>query len=278
MKRLSAFLLGLLLVCSAAFGQLAQTGGGKPLGGGGGGGAGGAITWQSVSTASAVGSVATQNVTYQASIASGEKLLLIQSLRTSTDDNPADPSGWTRVTSAVGGVDVWGSESGNTRVTVWEKTAAGTESGGSDVTITWSDSSASTAVAIIVRLTGANAGWQATTATSGEDETGPAISVTGGGSLSFLTNDLLIAAYGTNTSNGIGTSEALVATGATLGSVTVRSMQNWFVGNDVALDVFSAAVSSGTATVAPQGTLTWSEGATPATTGVMVFVRVRNAT
>ncbi len=95
--------------------------------------------------------------------------------------------------------------------------------------------------------------------------------------MTFLANDLLVAVYGTNTSNGAGGSEALTATGATLGTVTQRSATNWFVGFDAAIDIFDAAVSSGTATVAPQGSLTWSEGATPATTGVMVFVRVRNA-
>jgi len=284
MKRLQAFFLGLLLVVAAGLGslapvqaQLATVHGGKAAVSAGGGGevAGGAITYQSTSAVSKIGTVGQIDVTCQ-TVTAGWKLLYVHILRTSTNETPTGPAGWSLVTSAVGGVGSWAAESGDTRVTIWEKTAAGTE-GGTTVSATWTDTTSSSSVAFIIALSGANAGWQTTTATSGEDETALAISVTGGGTLTFLQNDLLLAVYGTNTSNGAGGSETLTATGATLGSVAVRVNDSTFIAFDAAVDAFTAPVSSGTATVAPQGTLNWSEGATPAATGVMVFVRIRNA-
>ena len=246
--------------------------------------AGGAITWQATGATTNTPGAATQDVVYPASIASGEKLLLIQALRANDGggeasanyDTPATPSGWTLVATAFGGAASWGFQTGKSRVTVWEKTAAGTESGGADVTITWTNSGASVALAKIVRLSGANAGWQATTATAGDDSSGgTSVSATGAGSLTFLANDLLLAIFSTNSSDGIGTSPTLTATGATLGSVTERDGTTGAAGgNQGGIMPYSAAVSSGSATVAPSSTITWTEG-TPS--GPIVFVRVRNA-
>jgi hypothetical protein len=246
-------------------------------GGGGGPSQGGAITWQSVSAVSKVGTVGTQNVTYQSGITSGERLYLVHVLRTSTNEQPSNPTGWgVPIISLVGGVSSWAPESGDARITVWEKIASGTESGGADVTITWTDNVNSAALAFIIRLSGANAGWQTTLVASGEDETGPSIAVTGS-ALNLFVNDLIIAIFATNTSNGAPTSQSLSAGSVVLGSTTDRVNDSTFIAYDAAVDCFTAAVSSSPGSGAPSGSLTYSEGATPATTGPMVFIVARNA-
>jgi hypothetical protein len=248
-------------------------------GGGGGGGAGGVATVQSVSAISKVGTVGSQSVTAQSGIANGDLLLLVQVLRNSTNEVPTGPGGaWgTHAATAVGGVGSWGAESGDSRVTLWQKVADGTESGTS-LGITWTDTTASAAVAFLIRISGANSGWQTSASSSGEDETGPAISVTGGSTITFFTNDVIFAFFGTNTSNGAGSNAAISVSGVTLGAVTVDMNDSTFIANDAAVYAFHATVTSGSGSaVAPQASLDWSEGTTPATTGPILFFRVRNA-
>lgn len=246
----------------------------KIAAGGGGGGAGGVITWESSAAAAADAvNVTSQDVPFPTE-AAGEKLIIFQAIRTSSEDTPSAPSGFALPTGGTvsGGGGSWGFKTGPARAIAWEKTAAGSESGNS--TVSWTDS-ASTATAFMVNLSGENAGWQTTACSSGTS-TGGAISVTGGSTIDFEVNDLLIALYAANTNDGVMIAQTLTASGITFDTVTERpsafgTLQSG--GNTVSLAAFSANVTAGSGTVAPAATITWSEG-TPA--GAMLFIRVRN--
>lgn len=83
MKRFSAFFVGLLLVCSTAFGQLATVGAGKALASGGGGGGGGITQVQSkFMVTNAFGTVHTW--TPDSGITAGNTLVVGFSTATST--------------------------------------------------------------------------------------------------------------------------------------------------------------------------------------------------
>lgn len=279
MKRVQAFLLGLLLLCSSAFGQLATVGAGKALaaaGGGGGGGAGGAITWTTTGTSGTTASANTHAVAFTA-VTAGQKLLLFDMLRSSGPDTPtadnsfAAPSGC----SNSGGGGSWGYQTGPSTSTVFEKTASGSESG--NATISWTNDSAAASASFMARLSGANAGWQASACSTGSFTSTGSISVTGGSTIDFLANDLLIAVLATNNADGVGISPTLTATGVTLGTVAEYPAAFGAIaaagGNQGQLFVWAAAVTSGSATVAPQAAITWSEG-TPS--GSITFIRIRN--
>lgn len=277
LQRFGALVLALLL-STGAFGQLAQTGGGKGTAGGGGGGGspGGAITWTTTGTSSTTASATTHAVAFTA-VTSGQKLLLFDMLRSSGPDTPTADNSFTAPSgcSNSGGGGSWGYQTGPSTSTAFEKTASGSESG--NATISWTNSSAAASAAFMARLSGANAGWQASACSSGAFTSTSSISVTGGTAIDFLANDLLIAVLATNNADGVGLSPTLTATGVTLGSVDEYPAAFGSIaaagGNQGQLFVWAATVTSGSATVAPQASITWSEG-TPS--GSITFIRIRN--
>lgn len=271
MKCLLALLCAWALLAPASAQHFGLLGAGKvPAAAGG---QGGAITWQALtSPANTAGGATSLGVVATTPIESGEKLLLLQVLGTSANDNPGDPSGWTEVCTALAGEGSWASNSGQRRVKVWEKLADGTEDG-TTVTINWTNAAASTAGGSIIRLSGANAGWQATSCTSGSDTTGGTSWSATGSSTEYLVNDLLIVLNGANNGDASATSSTITATGVTFGSTTQRIstlMTGGFGGN---FAIASAAVTAA-ATGAPTIATTYS-GGTPS--GASLFIRIRNA-
>jgi len=126
-------------------------------------------------------SVTSMAVSMPASIASGDRLIATVSVR-NAGTWPTIPSGWTQLALQAGG----GGSVGAT--TVFEKIAAGTESG---TTPTWVASTGTTAVWQVIRITGAHASTASEATTASGDATAadpPSITPSGGA------NDYLIIA------------------------------------------------------------------------------------
>lgn len=284
MRRVLVYLLALSLAFAPQVqAQLSMTGAGKATAGagGGGGGPGGAITVQAVGTLAEANGATSDTVDYPASVAAGEYLALLTVLR--ANDGGGDlaanyntqttPAAFTLHTTAIGGTGAWGGQTGLARATLALKVpAAGTETGSE--TVSWTNSAASSFLGVMMRLSGANAGWQTTTTASGQDTTaGASWSVTAGSNLDFQPNDLLIALTATTSEDGVASTESLSASGITFGTVTRHVDQPQIGGFRSYMHVMSAPVSSGSGTVAPTAAITFLFGVHVGTT---LFIRVRN--
>ena len=184
--------------------------------------------------------------------------------------NSGTPAGWTSVANASGGTGVVGAGTGPVRVYVFIRVLDGTESGA--VTFTGGGTPNVLIGTMITLEKPDGSTWEATLSqTSGADAThGLAWSATGGANLSLAVDDLLLIASA-GTANAAVSAQAVTATGATLGTVGVRSSGGTGTGNDVHIDVLTVPVTAGPSSAAPVHTRTDSIN----NSGVTAFVRVR---
>jgi hypothetical protein len=237
---------------------------------------GGVITVQSIGTAAVTGGTLTLNSPYSqvGTIAAGQKLLHLELLRIASGNASSNPTDFpTTLVSNYSGAGTYGSDTGPRRITVRERTATGSESG--NVVSNWDVSGA--ALARLMRLSGANPGWQTSAFAAGNYETtGPSdpIVASASSTIDLLPNDLVIALIANSSADGVTLSQSLTAGAATLGAVTSTPTATLGAGNHGSLTICYAAVTAGAAGVTLAINAPWTEGSPPAT---VVFVRVRNA-
>lgn len=189
---------------------------------------------------------------------------------------PTKPDGWDAVTNgqASGGSGASGIDSGDVIVTVWTRTADGTESG---TNLTVEIPSGNSAFGTISRYTKTLATWSYAASNGTDTSVGTAWSVTAAADPGVTAGDILYTCSGSNGNVANFTTEAMTQTGITFGAETELREGNPGDGDDSTMVVSNHVVSSGTSSAAPVFTMTGSatSGSTPA--GATVFLRIREA-
>lgn len=205
---------------------------------------------------------------YPASIAAGDLLVIVATTGATTSETPGTPSGWTSQGSYATTDGTFGVDTGPRRVTVFTKEAVGTETG----TVAVATTNGNTGRCTMLRFakTHPSYTWDIA-ATGGFYGPGTAVSVTGG-SLSFAPGDVVMVSGGQRVDSVTQSAQSLTASGITFGTRTNRAAVAVTTGNDIrhSIDTF-AAVTSGTATVAP----TWSYTASASASAAIHFLRLR---
>jgi hypothetical protein len=186
---------------------------------------------------------------------------------------PTMPAGWTSVLDLEDGVGTWAADTGTRRVTIFKKdTVAGTESG--TVTVSLAGSANNTLRASIIRVEVPSGYSISESASTGADTTnGTGFSATGGTSLSWAADDLLLIAVAQNLDTGTQSSQAISATGATFGTRTNRASDAVTNGFDHRHILDSVPVTAGSGSSAP----TYSYTVSAAASGPCGFLRLRAA-
>jgi hypothetical protein len=238
-----------------------------------------AVAFGTIGTA-AVGSTSLV-IPYPASIAAGD-LLVMTMVNTYPTNAPVLPIGWQAVTNGqgYGGVGAnSGNDSGFEYTTVFVRVADGTETGSVTVNIP----SGNCAIGAIARYTKGSGKYWDLAASNGSDGLGnTAWSITAAANPGITTGDLMVAVSGENSdgaNNRSYSAEAMAATGATFGTAAELLDTRTTTGGQCALAVSDHPVSSGTASVAPQFTMTLAGSITGnGGTGSTVFLRLRETT
>lgn len=192
---------------------------------------------------------------------------------------PDTPSGWNTVASGTytGGQGSAGADSGDVRITAFSRVTDAAESSPMTVTAT----GASCVQASITQVSRSGGSAWGITATGGSDETtGTAISITGATNISLAANDLVLAAFATNSdlsASSTTTSLSVSASGATIGSATIARDTSTNLGNDMHLVTGYASVTGGTSSGAPAVTATMSASGASSETGPGIFLRLYEA-
>jgi hypothetical protein len=209
---------------------------------------------------------------YPASIAAADLLLYFVASKyaSSSHSTPAnfDPLD---TDTAGAGSDI--TDSGGVVASVFQKIAAGTESGGSNSCSITSGNVAQGMIARLTRSGGSGFTVASTTARWTTDSTNP-LSVTFDDAVGFEPDDYVLVFVGLNTNGPSGvTSPALTATGATFSGGTQRAFTATGTGGDMLVYLVEFTVSSGTSSSAPAFVMTKS--ATTQGEGPVILVRVR---
>ena len=207
-------------------------------------------------------------VGYPASIAAGDLLVIVATTGATNSETPGTPSGWISQGSYATTDGVFGIDTGPRRVTVFTKEAVGGESG----TVSVATTNGNTGRCTMLRFTKTHPSyvWDIA-ATGGYYEAGTAVSVTGG-SLGFAPGDVVVVSNAQRVDTVTQSSQSLTASGITFGTRTNRATVAVTTGNDIrhVIDTY-AAITSGTATVAP----TWSYTASASCSAAIHFLRLR---
>lgn len=268
MKRLTAYLLALLLVFSgnaSAAGLTLLGAGKKPA-------AGGAATIAYVDAGTHATGATSVAPTYPTTSA-GNMLLLVVWSRGSGDPTPTTPGGWNLLASYNGGAGAYGIDTGNARVTVYWVEATGSESGTVSVTIT----GGGTARGRIYQFSKSSGAWATPVIDGGADNTsGTAWSVTGGAAYALAVEDFIFAVSCANGDVAFSYSaHALSATSITFGAVTERDDISIGFGEDHQAFAASATVTAGSATNVITYTATGNASGTDTPAGATALVRLR---
>lgn len=205
---------------------------------------------------------------YPASIAAGDLLVIVATTGATNSETPGTPSGWTSQGSYATTDGTFGVDTGPRRVTVFTKEATGSESG----TVAVATTNGNTGRCTMSRFakTYPSYTWDIS-ATGGFYGPGTAVSVTGG-SLAFAPGDVVVVSNAQRVDSVTQSSQSLTASGITFGTRTNRASTAVTTGNDIrhVIDTY-AAITAGTATVAP----TWSYTASASCSAAIHFLRLR---
>ena len=208
------------------------------------------------------------SVGYPASISAGDLLVIVATTGATNSETPGTPSGWTSQGSYATTDGTFGVDTGPRRVTVFTKEATGSESG----TVAVATTNGNTGRCTMSRFakTYPSYTWDIS-ATGGFYGPGTAVSVTGG-SLSFAPGDVVVVSNAQRVDSVTQSSQSLTASGITFGTRTNRASTAVTTGNDIrhVIDTY-AAITAGTATVAP----TWSYTASASCSAAIHFLRLR---
>lgn len=221
------------------------------------------ITSKAVGT---TGSGTTSAVTpFPAGVAAGDTLFLV-AVTKYPSDGPDTPAGWTLLNQTSGGAGSPGADSGQVTVSVFRRTADGTESGSLNVT-------APTANCILTRIYRYQS-FGAITATvvgAANNTASTAWSVTFGSDPGIQSGDYCLVVNGVNTDNVVYSASALSTPGVTYSSNIAGGPSTSF-GDGCAFRVSEHTLSTGVSTGASTYTMTGDSGA-PSGASVLIVLR-----
>lgn len=210
---------------------------------------------------------------YPSGFATGDLLVLHVTNKPETAV-PTTPAGWTLEESRSGGSGSAGADSGDVLVSVYTKTADGTESGTLSVTITGANSARAKMYAYTSSNTSAL--WLTDSADGVDSTAGTGWSVSTG-AISVQPDDLVLAFSGINTDLGNATTEALAMSGVTFGTMVERDDASISTGNDLSMVASEHPVTAGTVSAAATFTMTWTASGANYPAGATVLLRLRES-
>ncbi len=213
------------------------------------------------------------SVPYPTEISEGD-LLVLAIANKHPPSIPSTPDGWTALENhqASGGAGSSGADSGNVTATIFVREATGFESGNVSVSI----SSGNSSIGRISRYSGVSGKIWDLAATSGSDDSaGTSWSVTGASNPGITSGDMIIVASAINTDARSYSAQSISATGATFSNHTERYESGTTQGNDSELVLSDHTVTGGTATTAPDFTMTANGSTTSNPAGASVILRAR---
>ncbi len=208
-------------------------------------------------------------VTYPASIAAGDGIVVMAGGKpfSATIDTPA---GYTALGEITNGTTASGADTGSVKLATFFKTAVGSETGTLTVT-----SSADTLWVVVCRYTNTpGASWVTALATGTDTTANTTWSVAYSSNPGITNGDYLVLGGAVSTDLAVTWSIlALAATGATLGSPTVRQSPRVTTGNQCGGTVASSLCTAGTASASPTWTATLSLATNQAGSGALLRLR-----
>ena len=202
----------------------------------------------------------------------GDMLVLVVSIKSTTNTLPNAPTGWDKIGSASGGVGTFGVDTGPCGIAVYTKVA--TTAGAQSVTIpsvpSGGGGSADGAVLSMNFTKSAGETWATPTGSVGVDTTsGTSWSITGDASMSVVAGDVVFEADILPSDAMTISSKTISIPGATLGANTGGSSTPITAGNDnYTRTSYSAVTGAGSGVPTVTGTLNTASG------GPAVMVRL----
>lgn len=210
---------------------------------------------------------------YPASIAANDLLVLCVAHKyPAAPSSVSTPAGWTAPSNNIGrGDDALGTgvnDQGETAATMFYKLATGSESGTLTLTVT----SGNAAYAWIARYTNATGAWLAAAAQGGDASRGANWSATMGTDPGITTGDMVVSCAARSEGSVVSAaSEAIAATGLTVGTQAERGDNGTSFGDNVGAVISDHAITTGPAS----DVVTYTFTSATSSSGGTVILRIR---
>src|SRR6185369_5559043 len=232
------------------------------------------MSYAFVSAGTGAGGTTSLSLPFPATTVSGNLLIAVVCNKYPANA-PTTPSGWTLQKQPFGGAGASGADTGSVFLSVYTKTADGTE-GGTNLSVTITAGNAAIGNIFQYSPSAAQSTFQIVAASGTYDASaGASWSATANADLGILTGDLVLVFSGINTDLYGYSLEAITSTGVTFGTMTERADAVTTSGDDAAIVLAEFPVQDARSSAAPVYTMTASGTAASNPAGATIFLRIR---